>query len=79
MISTITTSTISVMSDMPLFGTLGLIGAVVLFTLLVQKEVFNASRGERMERIKRTLNIAIFPLLAVFLMLVATKVAEMIR
>jgi sulfite exporter TauE/SafE len=76
MISTVTTSTVSSITSVALIGALGAIGVVVLFTLLVQKELISASKDARMLRLQRTLNIAIWPLIAVFVLIVAAKVIE---
>ncbi len=76
MISTVTTSTVSSITSVALIGTLGAIGVVVLFTLLVQKEFLSASSDARMHRLQRTLNIAIWPLIAVFTLIVLAKLAE---
>lgn len=76
MISTVTTSTVSSITSVTLIGTLGAITVVVLFTLLVNRELINASDDGKMLRLKRALNIAIWPLIVAFALIVATKLAE---
>jgi uncharacterized paraquat-inducible protein A len=78
MISTVTTSTVSSITSVALIGTLGAIGVVVLFTLLIQKELLSASSDTRMLRLQRTLNIAIWPLIAVFVLIVIAKIVEIL-
>jgi hypothetical protein len=76
MISTVTTSTVSSITSVALIGTLGAITIVVLFTLLIHKELINASTDKRMLRLQRTLNIAIWPLIAAFIFIAAAKIIE---
>ena len=76
MISTVTTSTVSSITSVALIGTLGAITVVVLFTLLVHKELINASNDGKMLRLKRALNIAIWPLIVAFVLIVAAKIID---
>ena len=76
MISTITSS---VVSTVAMSGSLVLIGIFVLLALLVEKELVTASGGKRAERLSQALNIAIAPMLIVFVLVVITKVAEVLR
>jgi hypothetical protein len=78
MISTVTTSTVSSITSAALFGTLGAIGIVVLITLLIQKELISTSKDVRLLRLQRTLNIAIWPLVVVFVLIVIEKVMEVL-
>jgi hypothetical protein len=79
MISTVTTSTVSTITSAALFGTVGVIGILVLIMLLIQKEMISGSQDVRVLRMHRALNIAIVPLLVVFILLVATKIAEVLQ
>ena len=79
MISTITSSTISTVTSAAFAGSLALIGIWVLLALLVQKELVSAMVGKRAERLSQALNIAIAPLLIVFVMTVITKVVEVLQ
>jgi nitrate reductase NapE component len=76
MISTVTTSTVSSITSVTLIGALGAIGVVVLFSLLIQKELISSSNDGRMQRLQRALNIAIWPLIAVFVVIVLAKALE---
>ncbi len=78
MISTVTTSTVSSITSAALFGTLGGIGIVVLVTLLIQRELTSASNDQRLLRLQRTLNIAIWPLIVVFLLIAVAKIIEIV-
>jgi len=76
MISTVTTSTVSSITSAALFGTLGVIGTVILVMLLVQKELAHTSNDIRLMRFRRTLNIAIWPLIIVFAIIFLSKIIE---
>ena len=76
MISTVTTSTVSSITSAALFGTLGAIGTVFLVALLVQKELTHTSDDTRLIRLRKTLNIAIWPLIIVFAVIFVTKIYE---
>ena len=71
MISTVTTSTVSIIT---LAGSFALIGILVLFSLLIQKELASASDNPKLKKLGRAVNIAIIPLLIVFLLVVVNKV-----
>ncbi len=75
MISTITTSTVTTMANISLAGTLGLIAIIFLLTLLVQKEISTSISGKKMLRLSHALNVAILPLLIVFVSIVVVRVA----
>lgn len=79
MISTITTATVSTITTGTMAGSFALIGILVLFALLLQKELAGSSSGDLMQRLSRALNVAIFPLLIAFMMIVIFKVAEVLR
>lgn len=78
MISTVTTSTVSSITSVTLIGTLGAISVVLLFTLLIHKELLNASNDGRMLRLKQAINIALWPLIVVFIITVAVKIFEIL-
>lgn len=71
-VTTTTTTTITLVAT----TTVTLIAILALIALLIQKEVFSNIKGARAERISRTLNIAIVPLLIVFFATVAFRVAS---
>jgi hypothetical protein len=78
MISTVTTSTISTVTTTALSGTLTLIAVIVLFTLLVKREIINTTSYPWAKRLQEILNIAIIPLFVVFGVSLAVKVGEML-
>lgn len=78
MISTVTTATISFLST-NMAGSFALIGILVLFALLLQKELASSSSSNLMRRMSRILNVAVFPLLIAFLLIAIFKVAEVLR
>ena len=79
MISTVTTSTVSTITTAAIAGSLALIGILVLFALLVQKEVTTAGDNDRLRRLSKALNIAILPLLIAFILIVITRVMEVLK
>lgn len=79
MISTVTTATVSTITTTSLAGSFALIGILVLFALLLQKELASTSSGSLMRRLSRVVDVAVFPLLIAFLMVVVFKVVEVFR
>ena len=81
MISTITTATIFTLTTAPMVmgGSFALIGILVLFVLLLQKELAGSSSSVLMRRLSRAVNVAVFPLLMAFLMIAIFKVADVLR
>jgi len=79
MISTVTTSTVSSITSAALFGTLGAISIIVLVTLLIQKELVSVAEDARLVRLKRALNVAIWPLMVVFLLMFFVKISEILK
>lgn len=78
MISTVTTSTVSSITSAALFGTMGAIATVVLVALLVQREIASASEDGRLLRLQRALSIAIWPLIAVFVLIAVAKIIDIL-
>jgi hypothetical protein len=79
MISTVTTSTISVVTSVALAGSVALIGILVLLALLIQKELAGSGGNANLQKWSQRLNVAIVPLLIVFVMIVAFKVFEVLK
>ena len=75
MISTVTTSTVTTLANISLAGTLGLIAIIFLLSLLLQKEISSTGVGKKMERWSKALNVAIPPLLIVFVSIVVVRIA----
>jgi hypothetical protein len=76
MISTVTTSTVSTIT---LAGSFALIGILVLFSLLIQKELASASDNPRLKKLGRAVNFAIIPLLIVFFLVVVNQVINTLQ
>jgi len=79
MISTVTTSTVSTVTTAAIAGTVALIGILVLLILLIQKEITSASSNNRMKRLSLVLNIGIVPLLIAFVLIVGSRVADVLK
>ena len=79
MISTVTTSTVSILTTPAIAGSLALIAVLILFALLLQKEVATASVDSRLRQLSRLLNFSIVPLLLAFILIVVYKVAEVLN
>ena len=76
MISTVTTTTVTTILTT---GTLAVIGILVLLALLVQKELASASESRFAQVLRRVVTVAIVPLLAAFVFIVASKVYEALQ
>lgn len=79
MISTVTTSTVSTVTTAALAGSVALVGIIVLLVLLAQKEISSSAEGARYHTLRRALNFAIAPLLIAFVLIVFSKVVEILR
>lgn len=78
MITTVTTTTTTTVATIGVTS-LALIAIVTLLILLVNKELILATRRPWALRLNRALNIAIVPLLVVFVTTVVMKVAAVLR
>lgn len=79
MISTVTTSTVSTVTTAAIAGSVALIGVLVLFVLLLQKEVTTASDSGQVKKFGKALSIGIVPLLIAFLLIVASRVMDVLK
>jgi hypothetical protein len=61
-----------------LTGVMVLMGILMLMALLVQKELATVA-GARFQRVVKILNIGIIPLLVTFVLIVASRVIQVIR
>ncbi len=75
MVTTVTTTVLTAMSA----SSLALSVILALIALLVSKELISSGHGIRAQQVSRTLNIAIAPLLIVFVMTVVIRIAEILR
>ena len=78
MISTVTTSTFSSLSIVTNASTLALIGILVLLVLLIQKELTSAVAHPPTRLYSRSLNVAIAPLLIAFVMILLSRLSEVL-
>ncbi len=74
MISTVTTATVSTIAS----TTVVFAASLGLLALLIQKELVTAVPGSRAKTLGQILNVAIFPLLMVFALIVVTRLAEIL-
>jgi len=74
LISSITTTTVAVA-----FGaTLGVAATILLISLLASKEMLSADQRQKLIEFGKRLDVAIWPLLIAFLLMVAVKVLEIL-
>jgi hypothetical protein len=78
MITTVTTTTTTAITSMAA-ASLTLIVVLTLIAALVQKEIIGGLAGDRAKRLTRALNVAILPLVVVFVATVAVRIAETLR
>jgi hypothetical protein len=78
MISTVTTSTVSTITTAALAGSVALIGILILLVLLVQKELASSATGKHYKALSKVLNIGIVPLLIAFVVVVVTRIANIL-
>ena len=77
MISTVTISTVSIVTNAALAGSLALMGIFLLMAFLVQKELESAA-GDRFQSLVRTLDIGIAPVFVAFILIEASRVMEIL-
>ncbi len=76
MISTVTTTTVTTVTTVTLAGTLGFFLVATLAVCLIKKEMFASQETPWAQNLSKALNIAIVPLLMVFVLLAADKIME---
>jgi hypothetical protein len=79
MTSTITTSTVLSLMMPALAASLALIGIFVLIALLVLKEMSTAAAPNRVNRLTIAVNVGIAPLLIAFVIIVISKVIQVLK
>ncbi len=79
MISTVTTSTVSTVTTSAIAGSVALIGIILLFVLLIQKELATATINTRLKKMGQALNIGIAPLLIAFVVISIVKIVEVLH
>ena len=78
MISTITTTTTTTAATISQAAVFGAISVAVLISLLIVKELLNASANERAMFLGKIVSVAVYPLLFTFLTIMVMKVLEVI-
>ena len=76
MISSVTTTTVTTVTSAASIAAFGLVATLTLIAFLVVKELASSGNDARLQTLSRVLNIAIVPLLMVFVAIVANKVVE---
>jgi hypothetical protein len=66
------------LSNSDLSGSLALVGILVLFVLLLLKELAAASADSRLHRLSQVVDISILPLIIAFFLVVIFKVIEVL-
>ena len=79
MISIVTTSTITTITVAAITGSLALVGMLVLFVLLVKKELASFSKESRIKKLSQGLNIGIAPLLIAFFMIAVYRIIQVLH
>ena len=78
MISSVTISTVSTITSAASIAAFGLVVILTLIAFVVVKELASSGNDARLQTLSRVLNIAIVPLLLVFVATVANKVVEVL-
>ena len=78
MISSVTTTTVSAVASTASVAAFGLVAVLTLIAFLVVKELASSGDNARLQTLARILNVAIVPLLMVFVATVANKVVEVL-
>jgi hypothetical protein len=79
MVSTVTSTTVTTVTLLGLTAVLGLAAVLMLISYLAARELLDASGHRRLRLLARRLNVAVVPLLVVFAVIAATKVAEVLN
>ena len=79
MISTVTTATVTIVTTASMTGTITLIGILILFVLLMQKEVATLSSISFMRRLSRVLDVGVYPFLFASMLTAIMKVVEVLH
>ncbi len=78
MISTVTSTTVSTITSVALAASLGLAAVLLLISFLVVKELASSGEHPKLLALSRLLNVAIYPLLAVFAVIVTVRVVDIL-
>ncbi|HJZ46455.1 MAG TPA: hypothetical protein VKE41_04790 [Roseiflexaceae bacterium] len=78
MISTVTTTTVTILNSAAA-ASLTLIVILALITLLIQKEIITGLSADWARRMCQAINVALMPLIVVFLVTFAIRVADALQ
>lgn len=79
MVSTVTSTTVTTVTLLGLSALLGMAAVLLLIGYLAAREILGASHSGRLRRLAQRLNVAVIPLLVVFVIIVGTQVAEVLN
>lgn len=77
MITTVTTTTTTAVAAVSA-GSLALVAICTVLLLLINKEIILSSQSERAVRLNKALNVALVPLLIVFVLTIVIRIAQVI-
>ncbi|HEY1011085.1 MAG TPA: hypothetical protein VGE07_00175 [Herpetosiphonaceae bacterium] len=77
MITTVTTTTTTAVAAVSA-GSLALVAICTVLILLINKEIILSSQTERAVRLNKALNVALVPLLIVFVLTLVIRIAQTI-
>ena len=78
MVSTVTSTTVTTVTLFGISAVLGLAAVLMLISYLVAREMLEATSHRRLRLISRRLNVAVLPLLLVFVTIVGSRVADVL-
>ena len=78
MVSTVTSTTVTTVTLFGISALLGLAAVLMLISYLAAKELLDATSHERLRLISRRLNVAVLPLLLVFVTIVGGRLADVL-
>lgn len=78
MITTVTTTTVTTVTTVAMAGSLGAVLVLTLLVCLIHKEIVVPNSERWAQGLNRALTVAIVPLAAVFVLLLVSKVMEVL-
>ena len=78
MVSTVTSTTVTTVTLFGISALLGLAAVLMLITYLAARELLGATASPRLQMLSRRLNVAVAPLLFVFVVIVGSRVADVL-
>ncbi len=76
MVSTVTSTTVTTVTLFGISAVLGLAAVLMLIAYLGARELLETTSSQRLRLLSRRLNVAVVPLLVVFVTIVAARVAD---